>query len=583
MRSLFANWPVSVFRRVLFRRQCWLWSGLVLFSFVTTHLVNHALGLISLAAMETGRSWFLAVWRHPIGTFVLYAALSVHVALALSVLYQRRHFRLPVGEALQLVLGLAIPLLLAPHIVGTRLAHLWFGVADSYTRLVLTYWVLRPDLGVKQAILLTVVWVLGCVGLYFWLRLKPWYPRMASLLFGFGLLVPVLALLGFTQAGREVAKLAQQEGWVQQMLQAARQLSAAERASLDRVNNIIFIGFVASVGLALAARTARRMFERRRRTIRIVYPDSHVAVVPMGVTVLEASRRARIPHASVCGGRGRCSTCRVRVMRGLEELPPASAAELSVLTRVHAPPNVRLACQLRPRRDLMVTPLLPVQARASDGFAQPGYLAGQEQEIAVLFADLRGFTSIAEHKLPYDVVFLLNRYFDVVGDAIEQAGGIANQFTGDGVMALFGVETGAAAGCRQALAAVGAMMHGLAELSQSLAGELEAPLRMGCGIHTGPAVVGRMGHGVAQYLTAVGDTVHVASRLQELTKVYGCKAVISEPVAVRAGVDVSAFPYHTLTVRNRRDPLVIRTIDNIHALTLLLKDSAQPVREFRYP
>jgi adenylate cyclase len=224
-----------------------------------------------------------------------------------------------------------------------------------------------------------------------------------------------------------------------------------------------------------------------------------------------------------------------------------------------------------------------VRAQASDGFAQPAYLAGQEQEVAVLFADLRGFTSIAEHKLPYDVVFLLNRYFDVVGDAIAQVGGIANQFTGDGVMALFGVGTAPIAGCQQALAAVGAMMHGLAELSQSLAGELETPLRMGCGIHTGPAVVGRMGHGIAQYLTAVGDTVHVASRLQELTKVYRCQVVISEPVAVRAGIDVSAFPHHTLTVRNRRDPLVIRTIDDIHALTLLLKDSVPPVEKLRYP
>ena len=69
-----------------------------------------------------------------------------------------------------------------------------------------------------------------------------------------------------------------------------------------------------------------------------------------------------------------------------------------------------------------------------------------------------------------------------------------------------------------ALTAAGAMVQELAELSQSLAGELEAPLRMGIGIHTGPAVVGRMGPGVAQYLTAVSDTVHVASRLQELTK-----------------------------------------------------------------
>src|SRR5262249_32562252 len=144
------------------------------------------------------------------------------------------------------------------------------------------------------------------------------------------------------------------------------------------------------------------------------------------------------------------------------------------------------------------------------GFAPSGYLAGQEQEITVLFADIRGFTLMAEHKLPYDVVFLLNRYFDVVGSAIEQAGGIANQFTGDGVMALFGVQPEPSAGCRQALAATVAIVRGIAELSLTLAEELEEPLRIGLGIHTSPAVVGRMGRGVALYLTAVGDTVHVA-------------------------------------------------------------------------
>lgn len=110
------------------------------------------------------------------------------------------------------------------------------------------------------------------------------------------------------------------------------------------------------------------------------------------------------------------------------------------------------------------------------------------------------------------------------------------------------------------------MVQGLAALSQSLAEELEAPLRMGIGIHIGPAVVGRMGHGVAQYLTAVGDTVHVASRLQELTKEFRCQMVISEPVAARAHLDVSALPHHTLTVRNRREPLVVRTIEDVQAL-----------------
>jgi adenylate cyclase len=296
-------------------------------------------------------------------------------------------------------------------------------------------------------------------------------------------------------------------------------------------------------------------------------------MVQLGATVLEASRHARVPHASVCGGRGRCSTCRIRVVRGLEFLPPGSAEERRVLTSVGAPPNVRLACQVRPTRDLSVIPLLPADAQARDGFAQPGYLAGQEQEITVLFADIRGFTRIAEYKLPYDVVFLLNHYFDVVGSAIEQAGGIANQFTGDGVMALFGVQADPSEGCRQALAAAVAIVRGISELSLTLGEEMEEPLRVGLGIHTGPAVVGRMGRGVALYLTAVGDTVHVASRLQELIKVYGCQLVISDQVAMRAGLEMSAFPRHELTVRNRNDPLVIMTIDDMQALTQVPESS----------
>ena len=292
MRHVGQSWRSPRHVRTSLVRRAWLWSGLVLFSYVVSHLVNHALGLISLEVMETGRDWFLTVWRHPVGTVALYSALSAHIVLALSSLYQRRHFRLPAWEALQLLLGLAIPPLLISHIVGTRLGHAWFS---------------------------------------------------------------------------------------------------------------------------------------------------------------------------------------------------------------------------------------------------------------------------------------LNHYFDVVGSAIEQAGGIANQFTGDGVMALFGVQVGPTEGCRQALAATVAIVRGLSELNLTLVEEMEESLRIGLGIHTGPAVVGRMGRGVALYLPAVGDTVHVASRLQELTKVYGCQLVISDQVAVRAGLDMSAFPCHELTVRNRRDPLVIRTIDDVQALTQIPK------------
>jgi len=247
------------------------------------------------------------------------------------------------------------------------------------------------------------------------------------------------------------------------------------------------------------------------------------------------------------------------VIRGAESLPLATVDELRVLGRVGAPAHVRLACQVRPSRDVSVAPLVPAGAGpgAAVGAVVGDHREGEELTIAVLFADLRGFTRLAERKLPYDVVFILNRYFEAVGGAITDVGGIVNQFTGDGVMALFGVDVGPEEGCRQAIRASAAMIARLRELSLTLADDLVTPLRLGIGIHAGPAVVGRMGYATTTYLTAVGDTVHVAARLEALTKDYGAELVLSEEVATRAGLDVSDHARHELTVRNREAPLAI--------------------------
>lgn len=239
-----------------------------------------------------------------------------------------------------------------------------------------------------------------------------------------------------------------------------------------------------------------------------------------------------------------------------------SPAELKVLARIGAPANVRLACQLQPTRDISIVPLLPADANASDGFVKPSYLAGQECDMAVLFADLRSFTTIAERKLPYDLVFILNRYAEIVGTAVERAGGMPNQFTGDGLMALFGVQTGPEQGCRSALAAAREILSSVAQLSEMLSEELEVALKVGIGIHTGPSVVGQMGYGMGTYLTAVGDTVNVASRLQELTKELDCALVISEQVATRAGIEMQRSPRHQVNVRNRREPLIVYAISD---------------------
>jgi adenylate cyclase len=549
-------------------RRTRLTTGLVLLTYLSTHLLNHALGLISLDAMNDGRVWFLALWRNPAGTALLYTSLLTHFSLALWSLYQRRHLRIPLWEALQLTLGLSIPPLLSLHFVGTRMQHEWFGVDDSYSLLVLTLWHAQPWDGLKQATLITVAWLHGCIGFHFWLRLRPWYRRAAPTFLGCALLLPVLGLLGFTQAGHEVDSLvARNPDWIAQVVQQSKVPPRSQRESLYRLDDAIVATYVLAVILTLLARIARDIFERRSR-IRIRYPGEREVQVPRGFSVLEASRFAGLPHASVCGGRGRCSTCRIRVTDGLSKQPLPSTAEQRVLQRVGAPPNVRLACQLRPVENLSVTPLVPANAHASDGYAQPSYLAGQERTIAVLFADLRTFTGIAEQKLPYDLVFLLNSYFETVGESIASAGGMVDKFIGDGVMALFGIEAGPAEGCRQALAAAQRMVDQVQMLSQALAEELAEPLRIGVGIHCGPAVVGRMGYGATIHLTAIGDTVNVASRLQDLTKEFSCHLVISEEVAQQAGLNLSALPRHEITVRNRREALAIFVVDDVAALAI---------------
>jgi adenylate cyclase len=165
------------------------------------------------------------------------------------------------------------------------------------------------------------------------------------------------------------------------------------------------------------------------------------------------------------------------------------------------------------------------------------------------------------------VVFLLNRYFEAVGNAVAEAGGIANQYTGDGVMALFGVNTNLKTACRQALLASSAMISRIEELSRELVAELQTPLRIGIGIHAGSAVVGEIGYGGAHYLTAVGDTVNTASRLEALTKQYGCELVVSGLVIAQAGLGHVDAPHHEITVRNREAPLQIAIIDEVRRLT----------------
>ena len=550
-------------------RRLRLTTGLILFTYVTTHLLNHALGLISLSTMAAGRTWFLAFWRFPLCTAALYSAVAIHFLLALWAVYQRRRLLdMTAAEALQLLLGLSVIPLLTEHVIGTRLAHSVYGLADSYVYVLMSIWYQHPREAVEQSLAVVAAWTHGCIGLYFWSRLKPWFPALRPYFFAAALLIPVLGLLGFSEAGMAVSQMAQDPVWLRHAYAAMNLPGPAAIASLEGIIDDVYWAFWILLGLALAARQARTVIERRHGLVRVTYPGGHVVQAVPGPSVLEISQMSGLPHASVCGGRGRCSTCRVRVTHGSETLPPPASGEKAVLARVNAAPNVRLACQIRPMHDLSIVPLLPSTAGPRDAYAKAAHLQGREKEIAVLFGDLRNFTQISEKKLPYDVVFLLNRYFSAMGHAVEDAGGHVDKFVGDGVMALFGAGEDSEPGnaCRQALQAARNMGLALEALNKTLIHDLDAPLKIGIGIHVGPAIVGQMGYGRSVSLTAIGDTVNTASRLEALTKQFGVELVMSDDVATRAGIDMSLFPAQESEIRGRLGTVRLRVVERARDL-----------------
>ena len=548
-----------------------LWSSYVLFFYVVTHLLNHALGLISLRVLEAGRTWFVFIWHNPLGQTVLYGALLVHFCLALWSLYQRRTLRLSRWEWTQWILGVLIVPLGAIHVVGTRVAHELYNVDPGYP------WVLGSLLVsnwtgiVRQFSLPLVVWLHACIGLHFAWRLRPWYRAWLPALYAFALLVPIAGIAGAGIALRDVAELAQRPGFLEELFVRVRVPTADQIATLYAIADALQFTALGLLVIMLLARPARTLWERRAGVVHLSYGERRTASHATGLTILEMSRIAGIPHASVCGGRGRCSTCRVRIAgEDRAKLPPASAEEQKVLSRVGAPDNVRLACQLRPPPGrYRVTPLLPASAGPVEAYRRQPQAHGGEHYVAILFADIRGFTSISEGKLPYDGVFILNRYCRATGHAIEAAGGRVDKFIGDGVMAIFGLTTDPQTACRQALDAARRMALALDDLNEALSGDLDMPLRIGIGLHAGPAIVGEMGYERAAQITAIGDTVNTASRLESLTKEFGAELVVSQELLDSAGVDPEAAPRHDVEIRGRQGRLAVRAFKSAVDLTAM--------------
>jgi adenylate cyclase len=443
------------------RRDLRLASGLVLFAYVTFHLACHALGLVSVDLAQAALDLTLRVWRSPPGTLLLYGAAAVHVALALQAIYERRTLRQPAAQWVRMVLGLVMPIGLIGHFMATRYAFERYGLPGNYARVIGGLWG-RGAQGLAFG-LLAPGWVHGCLGLRFAFGHRAGWQRWRPVLFGFALLLPVLAGLGFVTLGRSLAEHPPVVRQVETPV-ALTEMGEARQQALWTYGGL--------VALVVLGRVGRRVVERRRRSVVwLSYPGRRVSV-PRGWSVLDASRAFGIAHPSACGGRGRCTTCRVRVTAGIEHCPS-----------VGDDATVRLACQLRPAGDVTVEPMLSV---AEPG--RPVHVPPTVESDAVLLRIVVRPVDPAGRD-PHDLLHALRAATDLVLRAVATQGGTVCNREGAKALVLFDARRDV----RKAIAAADAIGLGLGSLAGKLKRELGLELGFALALHAGQVLTGAIG------------------------------------------------------------------------------------------
>ncbi len=536
-----------------------LWSGVVLMVFVTSHLLNHALGIFGVEVMSAVQEWRVAFWRSWPGTVLLFGAVAVHVALAVRRAIGRRTWRMPPMEALQIILGILIPIMLLRHVVDTRVLNWLVGTHDSYVNLLRYLW---PDNALLQSLAVVVVWCHGIIGLHYAFHVRRWYNPLKGYFAILAVLIPILSLAGFVAAGREAAVLtAPAENWT--AVQIAQHVSALANG------RTILMAFLALLTGMIAFRLIR---SRLTAHVAIRYTGHGEVNAKPGMTLLEISRANGIPHPSACGGRGRCSSCRVLVIEGQDSLEPPNGIEQRMLDRIRASQHVRLACQIRPKASMGVRVLLGTQQMPVDSGISGGSLElGVEEELTVLFADIRGFATLAQNQLPEDVIILLNRVMGEMMQAVEARGGRVAMIQTDGIMAVFGMGGKVRAGSRAALHAAADILKAVHLVNKDIRAALPLPVRVGIGIHSGPVILSQAEDNAGgQRMVVIGEAVVIASRLEEVTKEFAADCVISTRTITAAGFSPPATAERQVHYKNGASPALVHAFGDRQELRSLL-------------
>jgi adenylate cyclase len=551
-----------------------LYSGIILFFYAMTHLLNHSINVFSLeAATYVKENYFRLVWKSQVGTILLYGSFLTHVPLGIMSIVTRKSFKISLREWLQIIFIILAVFVLVQHIASMYIFTRSFESELPYSALFSAMLLIPEELAASTVLfsLMTIfIWVHGSIGMHTALKFKmKSYSKHFKKFMAVYLGVPTLGLFGFW-AGLKEQSLATafniQAGDTDFLMSVVFKAVPMEAFPVaEKIEPLTLkyypIFLIAVVGLAVLNVIRTKYFGR----VKITYPDGKIVNVPKGTSVLEASRSAGLPHKSVCGGRGRCTTCRIKVVSYEGQLPEAGVHEARALNRVGLDGSLRLACQLKPSSNLVVTPLISPKSEF-DVVGKAQELSGKEQETVILFVDLRNFTKLSENNLPYDVVYILNKYYATCGQVIEANSGRLDKFIGDGIMAIFEAENNIEINCGNAVKAASEISKQIKRLSDELSQEFSVELKCGMGIHTGQSIVGMMGYGEAISRTAIGDNVNVASRLEQMTKAYNSELIVSKLVAEKAALDISEFFLESVEVRGRNERLDIVSIVDASSL-----------------
>ncbi len=381
--------------RTLIVRRLRIVSGLILLAFVTSHLINAALGVISIEAMDAASPFLTHPWSGmPLGLLLIGAAV-VHAFLGLWSIYRRPTLRTNTQDVVQILTSVLVIPLGATHVV----AMMALSIADvefNYSQTIAVMWITQPELGLLQVIFLTVVWVHGCAGLLIWLRALPSARDILPWIYPLAVAIPIAALLGFSEAGRRALAENESKASAYGSAYSESQSSGYDNAdnpaygqsstgsSYDSGNSygasntydadssyaagnadetteapkvdlewIIWLtqqmiwGSIVLALLTLLARAVRN-YVRPAQRLFLSRNGEALDVSFSGPSLLDLFRRQNVPHASLCEGRGRCATCAVRVLSSEFPLPDPDALELRTLETRGVPAGCRLACQIYP-------------------------------------------------------------------------------------------------------------------------------------------------------------------------------------------------------------------------------------------